>query len=89
MTTDHLLFRFVACVYPTGTEDVITCPYNMAFATKELLNNATCVFPVENRALLDIISRQAKNQNVNHISLYAPFEDMNSIIVNMLLHVTR
>ncbi|KAJ8973737.1 hypothetical protein NQ317_012877, partial [Molorchus minor] len=80
--------RFVACVYPTGTEDVITCPYNMGFATQELLDNATCVFPVENRALLDMISRQTKVRNMENISLNSPFDDMNSIIVNMLLHVT-
>ncbi|XP_018580046.1 tubulin epsilon chain-like [Anoplophora glabripennis] len=80
--------RFVACVYPTGTEDVVTCPYNMGFATKELLDNATCVFPVENRSLLDIVERQAKKQSGDISSLYTPFNDMNNIIVNMLLHVT-
>lgn len=75
-------------MYPIGTEDVITCPYNMAFATKELLDNATCVFPVENRALLDIIGRQQKRHSLDINSIRTPFDDMNNIIVDMLLHVT-
>lgn len=76
-------------MYPIGTEDVITCPYNMGFATKELLENATCVFPVENRALLDIVARQAKTQLGDSNFVSTPFDEMNNIIVNMLLHVTR
>ncbi|CAH0553366.1 unnamed protein product [Brassicogethes aeneus] len=81
--------RFVSCVYPTGTEDVITCPYNMCFATQEMISHATCVFPVENRALLDIQARQGININFDsNISMFRPFEDLNSIIVNMLLHLT-
>lgn len=76
-------------MYPTGTEDVITCPYNMGFATKELLDNATCVFPVENRALLDIVGRQAQKRSGDTNFVCTPFDEMNSVIVNMLLHVTR
>ncbi|KAI4459610.1 tubulin [Holotrichia oblita] len=84
--------RFVICVYPTGTEDVITCPYNMALATKELIKHASCVVPVENRALLDIVNRQANNKHsidtMNFIAKCKPFQDMNSIIVNLLLNLT-
>lgn len=86
-------YRFVICVYPTGTEDVITCPYNMALATKELIKHASCVVPVENRALLDIVNRQANNKHsvdtMNFIAKCKPFQDMNSIIVNLLLNLTR
>ncbi|EEZ99070.2 Tubulin beta-3 chain-like Protein [Tribolium castaneum] len=83
--------RFVACVYPTGTEDVITGPYNMAFATEQLLESATCVFPVENRALLDIALRHTGRysaRNKTYFSPFRPFEDMNKIIVDMILHLT-
>lgn len=86
-------FRFVTCVYPIGTEDVITCPYNMALATKELINHASCVIPIENRTLLDIISHQGKNKHsldtMSFIAKSKPFQDMNSIIVNLLLNLTR
>jgi hypothetical protein len=83
--------RFVVCVYPTGTEDVITCPYNMAFATQELLGSATCVFPVENRSLLDITLKQTGRYTNSRgdLSPFRPFEDMNKIIVDMILHLTR
>ncbi|XP_022919824.1 tubulin epsilon chain-like [Onthophagus taurus] len=91
---DHFphIDRFVTCVYPIGTEDVITCPYNMALATKELIEHASCVIPVENRALIDIVKKQASNtHSIDTMSFVAgckPFQDMNSIIVNMLLNLT-
>lgn len=74
----------VACVYPNGTEDVITCPYNMAFATAQLREYASCVFPIENRALLDILSKQQTRVP----SFGKHFQDMNNIVGNMLLHLT-
>lgn len=83
----------MVCVYPTGTEDVITCPYNMLLSTSKLLEYASCVFPVENRALLDIVNRQFNTKQSedtkNFIIGCRPFQDMNSVIVNMLLHLTR
>lgn len=91
MFFNRFYLRFVVCVYPTGTEDVITCPYNMGFSTQELLKHATCVFPVENRALLDITFKQSNRfcDNYKYPSSFKPFEDMNSIIVDMVLHLTR
>lgn len=84
--------RFVICVYPTGTEDVITCPYNMALSTRELIENATVVFPVENRALLEIVKRQANDKHsvetMSFVAKCKPFQDLNSVIVNMMLHLT-
>lgn len=65
----------------------------MTLATKHLTEYATCVFPVENRALLNIINKQKNKKNYigskNVIIINKPFQDMNSIIVNMLLHLTR
>lgn len=85
--------RFVSTVYPANTQDVITAPYNVLLATKELLEHATCVFPVDNDALSDICYSQIrKKDNVDQAmynSICRPFQDMNSIIVNMLLHLTR
>ncbi|CAG9773025.1 unnamed protein product [Ceutorhynchus assimilis] len=79
--------RFVSCVYATGTEDVITSPYNNALATHQILENATCVFPVENRCLLEIVARKHKN-GINEINMFNATDDMNSSIVDMLLHLT-
>ncbi|XP_046611174.1 tubulin epsilon chain-like isoform X1 [Neodiprion virginianus] len=84
--------RFVSCVFPSGTEDVVTAPYNVLLASRELLEHATCVFPVENKALLEICNAQmSKRENIDQASYNGsclPFQDMNSIIVNMLLHLT-
>ncbi|KAL1509444.1 hypothetical protein ABEB36_004179 [Hypothenemus hampei] len=83
--------RFVSCVYSTGTEDVITSPYNNALSTHQLLENATCVFPVENRCLLDIAMRKYRNGLMGKsekITQFHSTDDMNSSIVDMLLHLT-
>lgn len=86
--------RFVNGIYPGEvTQDVITAPYNVLLSTNELIKKATCVFPADNGALLDICqSQNVKKNNVDQIkynSTGTPFQDMNSIIVNMLLHLTR
>lgn len=74
-------------------EDVITGPYNTLLATRELIEYATCVFPAENNALLKMCETQIRNSDnmdqANFNALCLPFQDMNSIIVNMLLHLTR
>ncbi|KAL0122023.1 hypothetical protein PUN28_007073 [Cardiocondyla obscurior] len=84
--------RIVSCVYPANTQDTITAPYNTLLATQELVEHATCVFPVENKALLDICNNQLKKRDntgqMNYNASCKPFQDMNSIIVNMLLHLT-
>ncbi|XP_011496093.1 PREDICTED: tubulin epsilon chain-like [Ceratosolen solmsi marchali] len=85
--------RFVSSVYPASTQDVITAPYNVLLATRELIEHATCVFPSENRALQDMCNmyRNGKRENADQAKYNAsclPFQDMNSIIVNMLMHLT-
>lgn len=89
-----MAFRFVSCVYPANTQDVVTAPYNVLLATRELIEHATCVFPAENRALQEMCNAymNSSSKNVDQAKYNAsclPFQDMNSIIVNMLLHLTR
>lgn len=85
--------RFVTSIYPSYTQDVVTAPYNVLLATQKLIEHATCVFPADNNALLDICNAQVcKRDNIDQAkynALCRPFQDMNSIIVNMLLHLTR
>ncbi|XP_063239467.1 tubulin epsilon chain-like [Bacillus rossius redtenbacheri] len=84
--------RLVTCVYPAGSEDVVTAPYNVALATRELLRHATCVFPVHNKALVEMCEHLKTSSGCPETSRFVagckPFQDMNSIIVNMLLHLT-
>lgn len=65
----------------------------MTLATKSLTDHATCVFPVENRQLLDIVNKQRLQKEcadtLNYIIKCKPFQDMNTVVVNMLLHLTR
>lgn len=74
-------------------QDVVTAPYNALLATQELIEYATCVFPVENQSLLDICNAQLnRKENTDQIKYNVackPFQDMNSIVVDMLLHLTR
>ncbi|XP_003695347.2 tubulin epsilon chain isoform X1 [Apis florea] len=84
--------RLVSCVYPIVMQDVVTAPYNVLLATRELIDYATCVFPIENEALIDICNAQLrKKENMDQINYNIsckPFQDMNSIIANILLHLT-
>lgn len=84
--------RFVTCVYPSGHEDVVTAPYNVLLATNILLEYATCVLPADNKSLLDICAYlQSKKESIESakaVAASSPYEDMNSIIVNMLLNFT-
>ncbi|XP_066996275.2 tubulin epsilon chain isoform X1 [Anabrus simplex] len=79
--------RLVTCVYPGGIEDVITAPYNVILSMKELTDHASCVLPVDNKALLDICSRLRSGHGSSDMPK-KPFDDMNTVVVNMLLHLT-
>ncbi|XP_043588244.1 tubulin epsilon chain-like [Bombus pyrosoma] len=84
--------RLVSCVYPIVMQDVVTAPYNVLLSTRELIDYATCVFPIENKSLLDICNAQLKirsnTDQINYNISCKPFQDMNSIVANMLLHLT-
>lgn len=43
--------RMSTCIYPSEENDVITSPYNILLSTKELIQSADCVFPLNNSAL--------------------------------------
>ncbi|XP_044756015.1 tubulin epsilon chain-like [Coccinella septempunctata] len=91
---DHFpnIERFVVCVYPNGSEDVVTGPYNAMLATQYLARHATCVFPAENRALQDLCDRRrltTRSEDARGCwSVAGTFDDLNSILVKLLLHVT-
>ncbi|KAK9299410.1 hypothetical protein QLX08_007574 [Tetragonisca angustula] len=84
--------RLVSCIYPIVMQDVVTAPYNVLLSTRELIDYATCVFPIENESLLDICNAQLKvkgnTEQINYNVSCKPFQDMNSIVANMLLHLT-
>lgn len=65
----------------------------MALCTKKMSDFAHCIFPIENRSLLEIANKQSKNihsmDTIRFLARCKPFQDMNSIIVNMLLHLSR
>lgn len=46
------VFRFTVSVFPSEeNDDVITSPYNSILATKELIDHAHCVMPIDNHSL--------------------------------------
>lgn len=50
------MFRFCAPVFPSEDDDVITSPYNHVLALNKLIDDADCVLPLQNSALLDIVN---------------------------------
>jgi tubulin epsilon len=46
------VYRFTVSVFPSEeNDDVITSPYNSILATKELIDHAHCVLPIDNHSL--------------------------------------
>lgn len=64
---------------------MITSPYNNVLATRHLLEHATCVFPTENRSLLDISLRK---QKYTQKPIYSITDSLNDSVVDMLMHLT-
>ena len=55
------IYRFSACVFPSEeNNDVVTSPYNSILATRQLIEHADCVLPIDNQALLDFSKLEAK-----------------------------
>ena len=50
------IYRFVSCVVPSeaDSDDVIVSPYNAVLASRTLREDASCVLPVGNDALMNI-----------------------------------
>lgn len=45
------IYRFSTCVYPSVDNDVVTAPYNTILATRQLIDHADCVFPLDNTSM--------------------------------------
>lgn len=50
------IFRFTVSLFPSRDDDVVTSPYNSVLALSELIDHASAVLPIDNQALLDIVS---------------------------------
>ncbi|XP_073390075.1 uncharacterized protein [Physcomitrium patens] len=90
------VYRFTQSIFPSADDDVITSPYNSLLSTMALTEHADCVLPLENQALLDIIrkndaiGKKKQNSAAERWSpkVTKPFDEMNSIASNLLLHLT-
>ncbi|ORX45805.1 tubulin nucleotide-binding domain-like protein [Piromyces finnis] len=52
------IYRFSTAVFPNcKDDDVITSPYNSLLSLNELSKSADCVFPLDNKALIEICER--------------------------------
>jgi tubulin epsilon len=95
--------RFSTCVYPSEEgNDVITSPYNILLATKELIQSADCVFPLSNSALFNFHQlehppdpNQQQQQQPQPVvaekkkpSRKKGFEEVNVIAARMLCNIT-
>eukprot|EP00397_Hematodinium_sp_SG-2012_P012137 GEMP01012299.1.p1 GENE.GEMP01012299.1~~GEMP01012299.1.p1 ORF type:complete len:498 (+),score=96.95 GEMP01012299.1:122-1615(+) len=92
------VFRFVSCVAPAKEDDVITSPYNAMLSFRSLINSAHCVLPASNDALIGMCNRmdsqlqgkgnKVEPRNANVMSDKKPFDRMNSIVAEVLSHLT-
>ncbi|KAL1140875.1 hypothetical protein AAG570_000803 [Ranatra chinensis] len=77
--------RVAVCVHPGVNNDVVTSPYNIAFSMKKLVEYASCVFPLDNKAILDICDRLGAPAE---LKTWSPYKNINSVIAKMLLALT-
>lgn len=93
--------RFSTCVYPSEDNDVVTSPYNVMLATRELIEHADCVFPLDNTALFAFAQRESvgrprpSNEEANAAaaakgkgSKDRGFDAINNVAARMLCHLT-
>jgi tubulin epsilon len=53
------IYRFSSCVFPSEDNDVVTSPYNSVLATKQLIEHADCIFPIDNKSLQSFAALEA------------------------------
>ncbi|GFR26435.1 tubulin epsilon chain [Trichonephila clavata] len=87
--------RFVFAAFPSPEDDVITSPYNTVLANSRLSNFADCVFPFQNKALIDVCNKALKMKRLHPTIIRSrtksqskPFDEMNDIIANTILNLT-
>ena len=94
------VFRFTASVFPSEDDDVVTSPYNSTLSAAELIEHADAVLPMDNGALGDVCAavaaRAAKaaltgarpRGGADGGKGTKPFDAMNGLAANALLHLT-
>ena len=88
------IYRFSACVFPSEeNNDVVTSPYNSVLSTRQLIEHADCVLPIDNQALLEFSRREReqvgrKAQQAKEDDDPKGFNEMNAVAARMLCHLT-
>lgn len=73
-------------MFPSNDDDVVTSPYNSLLAAAKLVEYADCVLPIDNEALLRIVTKKVvDDKEKNKKEAYA---DMNSMIAHLLSNLT-
>ncbi len=87
-------------MYPSEDNDVVTSPYNVMLATRELIDHADCVFPLDNSALFAFAQRESvgrphpSNEETNAAAAKGKgskdrgFDAINNVAARMLCHLT-
>eukprot|EP01038_Epipyxis_sp_PR26KG_P013995 gene13995-18768_t len=96
------IYRFSSCVYPSKENDVVTSPYNTMLSTRELIEHADCVFPLDNSSLFAFSrletsgnkpgaeKEQESLQNIGGTRKKRDkgFDAINGVAARMLCHLT-
>lgn len=92
------MYRYSTCVFPSEESDVVTAPYNSILATKELIEHADCVFPIDNLALQKFVKVESQSKATTKSPEKTAvrsgsdkdkgFDEMNEVAARMLCHLT-
>ena len=91
------VYRFTVSVYPSEDDDVVTSPYNTILASRQLIDHADCVFPLNNSALQAFAQAEPSDSKSKAASPIQEdvgkkndkgFNKMNGVAARMLCHLT-
>lgn len=90
------VYKFSTAIVPSSVDDVVTSPYNSVLSLWKLGEYSDCVLPVDNEALISIVSRKQKLSDFTTKKVNAfvigkkkqAHDEMNSVVANLLLNMT-
>lgn len=85
LNDEYKQIKFSNCVFPSAFDDVITSPYNSLFSLAKIHEFSSCVLPVSNDALLNILEYKKMKNTESDKSNYSK---MNNIVANVIVNLT-
>lgn len=75
-------------MFPSNDDDVVTSPYNSLLAASKLVEYADCVLPIDNEALIRLVSKKDIEEQDKEKQKKEAYASMNTMIAHLLSNLT-